>query len=51
MLAGQVVRVGDVVEASLTDAKLLIGISKAIVSDPIESICSIPSPPKRKAKP
>lgn len=51
MLTGQVVRVGDVVEASLTDAKLLIGIGKAIVSDPIAPICSIPSPPKRKPKP
>ena len=30
MLAGQVVRVGDVLEASPTDAKLLIGIGKAI---------------------
>ena len=51
MLAGQVVRVGDVVEASLTDAKLLIGIGKAILSDPILPICSIPSTPKRKPKP
>jgi hypothetical protein len=30
MLAGQVVRIGDVLEASLSDARLMIGIGKAI---------------------
>jgi hypothetical protein len=32
MLAGQVVRVGEVHEASLSDAKLLIGIGKAVAA-------------------
>jgi hypothetical protein len=32
MLAGQVVRIGEVVEASPSDARLLIGIGKAIVT-------------------
>lgn len=44
MLQGLVVRVGDVVEASPADAKLLIGIGKAIESlTPLISL-----PPKRK---
>jgi hypothetical protein len=30
MLAGQVVRIGDVLEASPSDARLMIGIGKAI---------------------
>jgi hypothetical protein len=59
MLAGQVVRVGDVVEASSTDAKLLIGIGKAIaaaekVADLVEVIAQPtpkPSTSRRRAKP
>jgi hypothetical protein len=42
MLAGQVVRFGEVLEASPSDAKLLIGIGKAVavadkVADLVES--------------
>jgi len=59
MLAGQVVRVGDVVQASPSDAKLLIGINKAIevaaqVADVVEVIAQPPrkpSSPRRRAKP
>lgn len=59
MLAGQVVRVGDVIEASPSDAKLLIGINKAIevateVADVVEVIAQPPrkpSSPRRRAKP
>ena len=47
MLAGQVVRVGDVVEASPSDAKLLLGIGKAIqaaaqMADAVETIAQPP---------
>jgi len=53
MLSGRVVRIGDVLEASPSDAKLLIGIGKAIqatavvasISEPIK-----PTLPKRRAK-
>lgn len=59
MLAGRVVRVGDVTEASPSDAKLLIGIGKAIqaaaqVADVVETIAQPlrkPSTPRRRAKP
>ena len=59
MLAGRVVRVGDVLEASSSDAKLLIGIGKAIeaaaqVADVVETIAQPPrkpSSPRRRAKP
>ena len=59
MLAGRVVRVGDVIEASSSDAKLLIGIDKAIevaaqVADVVEVIAQPPrkpSSPRRRAKP
>ena len=60
MLAGQVVRVGDVLEASPTDAKLLIGIGKAIetVKAAVETVKAIkpepaskPQPPRRRTKP
>ena len=58
MLAGQVVRVGDVIEAFPSDAKLLIGIGKAIeaspqVADLVEVIAQPPrkpSTPRRRAK-
>lgn len=53
MLAGRVVRIGDVLEASPSDAKLLIGIGKAIqattaVADLVETIK--PTTPKRRTK-
>jgi hypothetical protein len=59
MLAGRVVRVGDLIEASPSDAKLLIGIGKAIeaaaqVADVVETIAQPPrkpSSPRRRAKP
>jgi hypothetical protein len=58
MLAGQVVRIGEVHEASLPDAKLLIGIGKAVevaekVTDLVEVITQPapkPSSPRRRAK-
>jgi len=54
MLSGQVARIGDVLEASPSDAKLLIGIGKAIqattaVADLVQIIK--PTTPKRRAKP
>jgi len=57
MLAGRVVRAGDVIEASPSDAKLLIGIDKAIevaaqVADVVEVIAQPPrkpSSPRRRA--
>jgi len=57
MLAGQVVRVGEVHEASLSDAKLLIGIGKAVeatkkVAEPVQEKAE-PQPkptPRRRAK-
>ena len=57
MLAGQVVRVGEVHEASLSDAKLLIGIGKAIeatkkVAESVQEKAE-PQPkptPRRRAK-
>jgi hypothetical protein len=60
MLAGQVVRIGDVVEASPSDARLLIGIGKAIVTakvavEMIQAMqpepASKPQPPRRRTKP
>ena len=59
MLAGRVVRVGDVIEASPSDAKLLIGIGKAMeaatkVAEVVEIIAQPPrkpSTPRRRAKP
>jgi len=58
MLAGRVVRVGDVLAASPSDAKLLIGIGKAIeaaaqVAEVVEIIAQPPpkpSTPRRRAK-
>ena len=57
MLAGQVVRVGEVHEASLSDAKLLIGIGKAIEATALvaeavqEKAEPKPKPvPRRRAK-
>jgi len=58
MLAGQVVRVGEVHETSLPDGKLLIGIGKAVeaaavVAEVIEEITQPapkPSTPRRRAK-
>jgi hypothetical protein len=51
MLAGQVVRIGEVLNASPADAKFLIGIGKAIkaadaVAQVIETIQ--PTSPKRR---
>ena len=54
MLAGQVAKVGDVLEASPTDAKFLIGIAKAIqATAPIIEVAELikPSIPKRRPKP
>jgi hypothetical protein len=60
MLAGQVVRMGEVVEASSSDARLLIGIGKAIetVKAAVEMVealqpepASKPQPPRRRTKP
>jgi len=60
MLAGQVVRMGEVVEASSPDARLLIGIGKAIetVKAAVETVEAItpepaskPQPPRRRTKP
>jgi len=53
MLAGQVARIGDVLEASPSDAKLLIGIGKAIkvttaVTDLVQTVK--PTTPKRRTK-
>ena len=59
MLAGQVVRIGEVVEASPSDARLLIGIGKAIVTakaavDTVQAIAlepaSKPQAPRRRTK-
>jgi len=58
MLAGQVVRVGEVHEASPSDAKLLIGIGKAVaaaavVAEVVEEITQPapkPTTPRRRAK-
>ena len=58
MLAGQVVRIGEVHEASSSDAKLLIGIGKAIaaaaaVAEVVEEITQPapkPTTPRRRAK-
>ena len=46
MLQGLVVRVGDVIEASPADAKLLIGIGKAMLAATVEPVKLIP--PKRR---
>jgi hypothetical protein len=58
MLAGQVIRLGEVHEASPSDAKFLIGIGKAVavaaqVAEVIEEITEPapkPSTPRRRAK-
>lgn len=58
MLAGRVVRLGEVHQASPSDAKLLIGIGKAIavadkVADLVEEIAQPapkPSTPRRRTK-
>jgi len=59
MLAGQVARIGDVIEASPSDARLLIGIGKAV--EAIEAVADLvqaspeptrkPTTPRRRAKP
>jgi hypothetical protein len=46
MLQGLVVRVGDVVPAYPADAKLLIGIGKAMLAATVEPVKLIP--PKRR---
>ena len=52
MLAGQVVRIGEVIEASSSDARLLIGIGKAIVTAKAAvEPASKPQPPRRRTKP
>jgi hypothetical protein len=60
MLAGQVVRIGEVIEASSSDARLLIGIGKAIkvanvAATIVQAIQPEPAPkpqsPRRRAKP
>ena len=51
MAGGCVVRVGEVLEASLDDARLLIGIGKAeqITEAPVEEpIKTTPTPSKRR---
>jgi len=58
MLAGQVVRIGEVHEASSSDAKLLIGIGKAVaaaaaVAEVVEEITQPapkPTTARRRAK-
>jgi hypothetical protein len=59
MLAGQVVRIGEVVEASSSDARLMIGIGKAIevanaAATTVQAIQLEPAPkpqsPRRRAK-
>lgn len=60
MLAGQVVRIGEVLEASPSDARLLIGIGKAIQTakaavELVEALqpepATKPQPPRRRTKP
>jgi hypothetical protein len=60
MLAGQVVRIGDVIEASPSDARLMIGIGKAIeVANVAATIVQAiqpelapkPQSPRRRVKP
>jgi hypothetical protein len=56
MAGGCVVRVGEVLEASLDDAKFLIGIGKAeqVIEEPVakalveEPVKSTPTPSKRR---
>jgi hypothetical protein len=58
MLAGQVARIGDVLEASPSDAKFLIGIGKAVeaiaaVADVVQDLpepTRKPTTPRRRAK-
>lgn len=58
VLAGQIARVGEVHEASLPDARLLIGIGKAVeaatlaaeVVQEITQPAPKPSTPRRRAK-
>jgi hypothetical protein len=58
MLSGRVVKIGEVLDASPSDAKLLIGIGKAVeavalVADVVEVIAQPapkPTTPRRRAK-
>jgi len=58
MLAGRVVKIGEVIQASPSDAKLLIGIGKAVeaiasVAETVEVIAQPapkPTTPRRRAK-
>ncbi len=58
MLSGRVVKIGEVLEASPSDAKLLIGIGKAVeavasVAEAVEVIAQPapkPTTPRRRAK-
>lgn len=57
MLTGRVVKVGDVVEASPSDAKLLIGIGKAVevtaapvkIEEPVEAPKPKSAPKRRRS--
>lgn len=58
MLSGRVVRVGDVLEASPSDARLLLGIGKAVEAITLvaDAVQDQPEPPRkpsarRRAKP
>jgi len=59
MLSGRVARIGDVLEASPSDAKLLIGIGKAVeaIAEVADVVQDLPEPtrkpttPRRRAKP
>ena len=58
MLSGRVVKIGEVLDASPSDAKLLIGIGKAIESaDSVAEVVEViaqpapkPNIPRRRAK-
>jgi hypothetical protein len=53
MLAGQVVRIGEIVEASPSDARFLIGIGKAIATAnvAVEIIQAMQPEPASKSQP
>jgi hypothetical protein len=53
MAGGCVVRVGEVLEASLDDARLLIGIGKAeqVIQAPVEEPIKITPTPSKRRKP
>jgi hypothetical protein len=53
MAGGCVVRMGDVIEASPSDARLLIGIGKAeqVIQAPVEEPIKITPTPSKRRKP